>query len=117
MDAQYLTNIGIGGTLALLIIREVLGFLKGRKNGHTSAGDKSPEYWENANRHIMSQVIVSTVEPILLQQTKILDELRGVSTRQTEVLIKIAEGQDHIRASLHDLRDQFQVLLFRQAKS
>lgn len=37
MENEMITSVGLGGTLALLVIREVLNFLKGRKPGDGEA--------------------------------------------------------------------------------
>jgi hypothetical protein len=50
-----ITQIGAGGAFALLVIREVLNFLKTR-NGKAS-GDKSPEFWRETFREIVENAI------------------------------------------------------------
>lgn len=66
-----LSQLGVGGILAFLIIREVLAFLKAKKtNG--SAGDKAPEFWMNEFRNIVKSE-VGDAERRLSRQ---LDDLR-----------------------------------------
>lgn len=75
-------QIGIGGLFALMVIREVLGFLKTRSNGKRSsvehtAGDLSPEFWQADSRKAVAEVIAITVVPMLAAETAILAELRS----------------------------------------
>jgi hypothetical protein len=43
---EPLMQIGIGGVFALLIIREVLTFLKAKKGNGGAAGERTVEYWQ-----------------------------------------------------------------------
>jgi len=49
MTADVMTDVGVGGILALLIIREVLNFLKDRKR---SNDDNAKDAWNEAIRQI-----------------------------------------------------------------
>ena len=75
-----LTQIGIGGIFAILLLREVLGFLttwrKRNGNGkHQSAGDKPVELWQLEQRTNFSASLRESVVPILERQTKALENL------------------------------------------
>jgi hypothetical protein len=58
--SDNLTQIGIGGIFALMVIREVLGFLKKKNpasgdNGHS--GTMPVSFWREQFRQIISEVI------------------------------------------------------------
>ena len=88
------TQLGIGGVLAYLVLKEVFGFLlpilRGR-NGTgtgtgtkstsvtTAAGDYPAEYWQAQQRQAISEVLITVVVPILSSQTLILSKLEGLS--------------------------------------
>ena len=74
MDSTF-TQVGIGGLLAILIIREVFAFLKNRKSNGAS-GEQSKEFWQSEIRKITTEVIVTVVVPILSSQVLILVEMK-----------------------------------------
>ena len=76
MSDQALLQVGVGGILAILIIREVLNFLRARPDASDRAGDASPEYWQAEARKAMTEVMVTIIVPILATQTTILTELQ-----------------------------------------
>ena len=88
-----MTEIGVGGILALLIIREVLTFLKTRKMSSrpNTAGDLSPDYWQGEQRKAMTEVILTIVVPILTNQTTILAELRNSYTEMSRSIAVILD--------------------------
>lgn len=95
---ETLTQIGVGGVFALLVIREVLSFLKSRKNGSTKlAGELTSDYWQAEQRKATSEIIIAIVVPILSNQTAILNELRiehgKVSQSLAIVLDRMVEGR------------------------
>jgi hypothetical protein len=75
---ETITQLGIGGVLALLIIREVLGFLKAKKNGvgGNHSGEKSVEFWRGQIRQTMSDVVAAELLPAIQEQTHILEDIR-----------------------------------------
>lgn len=80
---ETLTQVGVGGLLALLVLREVFQFLKTRRhashdNGAAikTAGDFPPEYWQNEQRKAIADVVITVVVPLLTGQATILNELR-----------------------------------------
>ena len=82
---EALTQVGVGGIFAVILIREVLGFLAKRKNSQTVlAGEMPPEYWQAEQRKAITEVMVTTIVPllanhqtILFNQTQILNEMRA----------------------------------------
>ena len=57
---ETLTQLGVGGIFALLVIREVLGFV-GRRNsrshppkGNPTSGELPPDYWKDQFRQIIA---------------------------------------------------------------
>lgn len=58
---EALTQIGVGGIFAILVLREVFAFI-GRQKDHKShpngtAGGKAPEYWEMSHRNSVKQAL------------------------------------------------------------
>jgi hypothetical protein len=93
-DASW-TQIGVGGTLAYVIIREVLGFLKHRREnnggGSKGAGEYPVEYWQAEQRKAVSEMIVLHVVPILANQTVILSELRSANVGMEQKMAVILD--------------------------
>ena len=81
MEVVY--QVGIGGTLALLVLKEVFGYVKsvklnGNGNGNgrsTTSGDKPPEFWQMEFRRANTESLNATIVPILNNQTDILKEM------------------------------------------
>lgn len=84
-----MNQIGVPGIVAILLLREVFGFLKSRQNGKNGpAGEKSIEYWQQQFQGIMSEALKASVIPILASQTAILSELRIQQQRLVELLLE-----------------------------
>ena len=81
-----LTQIGVGGILALLIIREVLKFLTDRKTkpDNGSAGTKSVEFWQHQQRLAVRDVLTDLISPFLSAQTEILRRINESSDKTRE---------------------------------
>ena len=101
-DRDNLTQIGVGGILALLIIREVLRFLAGRKpkpdNG--SAGTKSVEFWQAQQRTAVREVLGDLIAPFLATQTDILRRIQ-------ESADKTQEGIQELVHHANDQRERY----------
>ena len=95
MDDQ-LIHVGLGGAVALLLLRECLQFIAKlkpsiRSNGNTNkAGDKPPEYWEQKNR----EIAVDVQRPVLT-----------ILERQTDILAKIHETNVEIVSVLRERKE------------
>ena len=88
-EFERLWQLGLGGIVAILLIREVLTYLKTLKstrNGQKAAGDLTPEYWQTEQRKAITEVVVTVVVPILTSQATILAELKS-SQQQTNIQI------------------------------
>jgi hypothetical protein len=73
-------QIGAGGLLALLVLREVFTFLSARgRNG--TAGDRPVEFWRGELRQGVSECLEASLRPVLEQQTVLLREIRDAVTR------------------------------------
>lgn len=58
-------QLGAGGILALLVIREVLAFLGKRKNGNGSkAGDMDPAFWKHEFRDAVKDSVGEQLDRI-----------------------------------------------------
>ena len=99
--ADNLTQIGVGGIFALLVIREVLAFLNVRKqaNGRMTAGEHTAEFWQADQRKAVAETISITVLPILANQTAILNEMRinnAETNRNIAVMLdRLTQQQRH----------------------
>jgi hypothetical protein len=82
-EVEAIAQVGVGGALALLIVREVLAFLKGR-NGKTptSAGDKSVEFWQMEYRKATDEAL----RPLLAAQTAVLSDIAQTQHEMNERL-------------------------------
>jgi len=78
------TQIGVGGLLAVFILREVFKFIlefvsKKKANGQRqelNAGERPVEFWQAEHRKAIGEIVVALIVPILANQTRILDEMR-----------------------------------------
>lgn len=106
---DVITQLGVGGIIALLVIREVLSFLSKRKeNGRRqflSIGEMSPEHWLAEQRKVATDVLVTVIVPILANQTSILAEkvelMREMQRNNHEVGQKIAIILDRMSHQSH----------------
>lgn len=80
MDAQLFWQLGAGGLLALLILREVFSFLRDRgRNG--ASGAKPVDFWRLEFRSAINEGMTSTLKPLIETQVQLLREIRdAVST-------------------------------------
>lgn len=85
-------QLGVSAIVVLLILREIFGFLKGKRT---------------SNSEIDKVSIIS----LLSRQTEILEELKTINSRHTEMLIglqyignEVKVGQAQLHDDLHDTR-------------
>jgi hypothetical protein len=101
--------IGGGGVLTLLILRQVLPYLRNRHTNRNenrsrlkieaTAGDKTVDFWENTLEKTISNVVAAVVVPVLSNQTSIL-------SAQTILLDKLRSAQEDAAKSLAILIDR-----------
>lgn len=112
-----LTSLGVGGILAILILDRVFAFLRirGAEGQGLTAGDQSPDYWQQANKRIMLEIIEGSVLPLLKAQTDILSRLEtryGSSYEQhlknSFSIEEINKGVEKLRMTLHTHGDLLQ---------
>jgi hypothetical protein len=82
-------DVGIGGLLALLVLREVFNFLKAKKNGKPTAGDQSIEFWREQMRDLILQILSQTITRTLDQQIMVASEIRDLQKGTNEGIIKL----------------------------
>jgi hypothetical protein len=82
-------DVGIGGLLALLVLREVFSFLKSRKNGKPTAGEQSIEFWREQIRDLIIQILAQTITRALDQQIMVTAEIRDLQKSTNEGIIKL----------------------------
>ena len=74
MDASTLTQLGVGGIFAILVIRMVLEFL-GRQKRTNGAGERPVEFWQQEHRKNVHEVVQHDIgEPLKRIEAK-LDRL------------------------------------------
>ena len=74
MRDEILWQIGAGGALAVLILREVFAFLRERtRNG---AGSKSVDFWRMELRAAVNEGLTTTLKPLIETQIQLLREIR-----------------------------------------
>ena len=77
-----MTQLGIGGIVALLIIREVLRFLRSRNGSSSSpagsSGSQSIEFWQAEIRKAVSEAL----NPFLSAQSELL---RGIQITESKI--------------------------------
>jgi hypothetical protein len=74
---EPLTQLGVGGLLAYLIIKEVLSFLKNRTtSSNGNSGEKPVSFWEQHIGASVQSAIDLKMVPHLEQQTEVLKEIR-----------------------------------------
>ena len=80
---DQITQIGVGGIFAVLVLQMVFKFLAQKRNGgKETAGDKTVEFWQAQQRASTKEVLRDELAPFLASQTEILREIRE-STAQT----------------------------------
>lgn len=94
MVDNLITQIGVGGVLVVIILREVFKFLSERsekvkydssaviRNG--AAGAKSVEFWQQQQRTAVREVLTELIPPFLIAQTDILRAIRESSDKTRE---------------------------------
>jgi hypothetical protein len=75
------TQVGLGVTVAILLLREVRGILRERKNGNGLAGEKSVDYWKN----VQSEVLRNELRPFVEQQAEAMQGIRDNLTKLTYI--------------------------------
>lgn len=92
-----LLQLGVGGMFGILVIREVLTFLKTRRAAPTeTTGEKSVEYWHLSISKIVTDAIGSSILPVLERQTQILGEMSRILAR-AELLLEEASKREQLR--------------------
>lgn len=91
---ENLTQVGVGGLLALALIKMVLEFLGKQKtpnahhaNGNGTAGSKSTEYWQIECRKIVAEVLATNVVPILVAHSQSLKNLEREQRKLMDAVV------------------------------
>lgn len=83
-------DVGIGGLLALLVLREVFNFLKTKRNGKpVSAGEQSVEFWREQFRDILLPILSQTLSRTLDQQSMMIDDIRDLQKATNDGIVKL----------------------------
>lgn len=97
-----LAQLGLGGAVALLLVREAFRFVREHRHGNgktVTAGQQTPEYWQAYFRATMVDTQREVVEPILRQ-------LSDNQIRQTATIERIADTQDALREGMTKLLER-----------
>lgn len=107
-----LTQLMAGGALAVIILREVFGYLNARKrNGNVTAGERSVEYWQQEARGIAEKALEDQLTPLVEKVEHLTAELDHV---QRTHLMAITTSLTAITASLASMTALLQVLVERR---
>lgn len=84
MEVNTLTQLGLGGVIAVLIIREVLGFLAKKRTTdlNSTSGYKSVEYWQQSIRSLVEAAIDAKLSPTLAEHSRLLREIQDDQRRR-----------------------------------
>jgi len=94
---QLIWQIGAGGLLALLVLREVFGFLR-EKSRAIAAGDKSVDFWRMEMRSAFAESFAVTLRPFLEAQNQLLREIRdSVTTSNLGISELVVKNRDNRR--------------------
>lgn len=98
MGNQLIWQIGAGGLLALLVLREVFGFLR-EKSRAIAAGDKTVDFWRMEMRSAVAECFSVTLRPFLEAQTQLLREIRdSVATSNFGISELVVKNRDNRRS-------------------
>ena len=90
---NVITQLGVGGILVLLVLREVFKFLSDRKikNGHNElrAGDRSVEFWQSEQKKNVKNGITEILAPFLAVQIDLLREIKDSSKETRDSLLEL----------------------------
>ena len=76
---EYGLQLGAGGIIALLLLREVFKFLSDRQkksNGTTVSGDKTVEFWQQEIRLAVKDSVAILLVPGINTQNELLRDIR-----------------------------------------
>ena len=93
--SDALLQVGVGGIFAILVIREVLSFLRG-KHQNGAAGERTVDYWQQQNYEAARRAI----DDVLPQLTGELHELRTDTTKIRESQHKTVEALQAVAGKL-----------------
>lgn len=87
---QLLVQIGVGGTLTILILREVFGFLRSR-NGKVTTNSDTAGYTPVDGERDETRDRLTKLESSDKTQWRKLDEISKTQKEHTTILIRIDE--------------------------
>ena len=107
-------QLGVGGLFALVIVREVLNFLKGRdrsaqaeridSNGERVAGERSVEFWKGE----AAAVLADGIRPLEARQERILASQSDTRNRMGDITTRMVIALEAIQKSLERIERQGQ---------
>ena len=107
MEPTVFTQVGVGGIFVLLLLREVLPFIKAMQGGVTSsakAGDQTTDYWRANFQEMVANELRDSVIPILRTQTAILERMDARDTQSYEQHLRMSIAVEELGKSLAALR-------------
>mgnify|MGYP001560735686 CR=1 FL=1 len=90
MGEGELTHLVGGGILAILVLDRVTNLVRvvlGKKNG-AAAGIQSVEFWQQNMRTGIRDTLNDAIAPVLRQQAEILIELKDITAKNYEMLLR-----------------------------
>jgi hypothetical protein len=107
------TQIGVGGMFALLLLRETFAFINkrgnGNGNGKTDSGAQSVAFWQLEIRNAVNESVSQQIVPHLQAQTRVLEEIRdtmgemekGINELVTRDRDRVNQHNAHRAAGAH----------------
>lgn len=103
MTDPLVTQVGVAAIVAVMILDRVFAFLKTRKNGGSTAGEQSTDYWRESHARTMTTAMDQMVVPLLRQQLELLKEMQIANSRHHDEQIKHTYMLEEIRNNLRVL--------------
>ena len=116
-------QLTLGAIIATLLL--IIKFVNFKRGGNAppgkhveSAGEKSPDFWMEYNKTVISEALRMAILPILEAQLVILREIQNMQSRDLERMLALGFKVDELkgdttklRESVHQLRDKIQEIV------
>ncbi len=93
LQSEQWTQVSVGGILAILVLREVFGFLRtrnGARSANSSSGNRPVEYWQVDMRKALAEAFQTSILPALSNQTDLLREIRDEQKETHKAIYDLA---------------------------
>ncbi len=84
MGNTLVWQLGTGGLFALLVVREVLSFLREKGRVLNGSGGKPVDFWRLELRTAVNEGLATTLKPLIETQVQLLREIRDSVTTSNQ---------------------------------